>query len=424
MRIAHLSSSSYRSFISVRRTTTNYQYHYQYVSSSISNLSTSKPLQQLRLPLSLSSLRLQRRVVSTSMASDDVTTLPADDDKYGFTRSEMYQTNLAGTVDAYDRHVFLCHKNPEDWASRVEDSASDPLPKLLFSALKARKNDIALKTKLTICEGRDGTEFSDGDVLIFPEMVKYRSLKDSDVDSFVEDVLVNGQTWTTGVQEVLNGSYVFVCAHGNRDKRCGVCGPVLIEKFKEEIESRGLTDQVIVNACSHIGGHKYAGNLIIYSPGVDAKMTGHWYGYVTPADVPELLDQHIAKGEIIERLWRGSMGVSAEEGEKAKDQKIPNGVEVESVDKIKEKESETQDISSSGCCQGANGGVTCCRDVSLEQSDKSEEKKVGVCSKEGSICKLSSWFRKLDRADMYAAAAVVSAIATVAVAYGFYKRSN
>lgn len=28
------------------------------------------------------------------------------------------------------------------------------------------------------------------------------------------------------------------------------------------------------------------------------------YGYVTPDDVPAILDQHIAKGEIIERLWR------------------------------------------------------------------------------------------------------------------------
>lgn len=28
------------------------------------------------------------------------------------------------------------------------------------------------------------------------------------------------------------------------------------------------------------------------------------YGYVTPDDVPALLDQHIGKGEIIEHLWR------------------------------------------------------------------------------------------------------------------------
>lgn len=101
-------------------------------------------------------------------------------------------------------------------------------------------------------------------------------MKESDVDSFVADVLVNQKPWASGVQEVLSGSYVFVCSHGSRDKRCGVCGPVLIAKFKEQIDLRGLGDQVFVSPCSHIGGHKYAGNLIIYSPGPDGKIAGHW----------------------------------------------------------------------------------------------------------------------------------------------------
>lgn len=96
------------------------------------------------------------------------------------------------------------------------------------------------------------------------------------MDGFVDDVLVNGKPWASGVQEVLTGSYIFVCAHGSRDRRCGVCGPVLIEKLNEEIGFRGLNDQIFVSACSHVGGHKYAGNLIIYSPGPDGNITGHW----------------------------------------------------------------------------------------------------------------------------------------------------
>ncbi|XVE84035.1 hypothetical protein DITRI_Ditri16bG0136300 [Diplodiscus trichospermus] len=230
--------------------------------------------------------------------SNNLSTVSAEDAaKFGFNREEMYSSNLVGTVNPYDRHVFLRHKSYTDWAARVEE---DLLPKLLSSALKSRKNDIPLKTLLTVIEGQQ----SDGDVLIFPEMIKYKGLMDSDVDGFVENVLVNGKPWASGVQETLTGSYLFVCAHGNRDKRCGVCGPVLIEKFKEEIELRGLKDQVFVNACSHIGGHKYAGNLIIFSRDSEGKIMGHWYGYVTPDDVPEMLDRHIAKGELIQHLWR------------------------------------------------------------------------------------------------------------------------
>lgn len=83
-----------------------------------------------------------------TMASDNLSTLPnhnEDDEKYGFQRPEMYKETLAGTVGAYDRHVFLCYKSPEAWPSRVEGSDSDPLPKLFASALKARKEDMSLK---------------------------------------------------------------------------------------------------------------------------------------------------------------------------------------------------------------------------------------------------------------------------------------
>jgi len=75
------------------------------------------------------------------------------------------------------------------------------------------------------------------------------------VDRFFDDVMVSFQSWGGGVQDVIAGSYIFVYAHGNRDVRCGVCGPVLIDKFNEEIQLRGLKDQISVLTCSHIGGH-------------------------------------------------------------------------------------------------------------------------------------------------------------------------
>ncbi|KAJ7974635.1 altered inheritance of mitochondria protein 32-like [Quillaja saponaria] len=378
-------------------------------------------------PFSHSFSLQQAPALIPNMASENLSTFPADDENFGFRRPEMYQSNLAGTVSAYDRHMFLCYKSPEDWASRVESSDLDPLPKLLASALKARKDDITVKTMLTIFEGREGTGFSDGEVLIFPELIKYRGLKDSDVDGFVEDVLVNGKPWAYGVPEVLSGSHVFVCAHASRDKRCGVCGPVLIEKFGTEIEHRGLKDQVLVSPCSHIGGHKYAGNLVIFSPGPDGKITGHWYGYVTPDDVPELLDQHIAKGEIIQRLWRGQMGASTEEGKQEDVQKLPSGedskksngnhVESDGLGKVE---------TVAGCCQGANG-VSCCRDGGFEQNGEIKEtklKETTTAHDNLGRCKLSSWFGTWDQSDVYTAATVVGAVATIAVAFSVYRRSG
>ncbi|CAA0819649.1 Sucrase/ferredoxin-like family protein [Striga hermonthica] len=346
---------------------------------------------------------------SSAMAgeSESFSTVAEATAKYGFERSEMYQSSLTGTVDPYERHVFLCYKSHEDWPARVENSDSDPLPKLLASSMKARKNDISLKTRLTICEG-DDLKFSDGDVLIFPEMIVIRGLTESDVDSFVEDVLVNGRPWISGVQEELTDSFVFVCAHNNRDRRCGVCGPILIEKFKEEIGSKDLKGQVFVAACSHVGGHKYAGNVITFCSDPDGKIAGNWYGYVTPNDVVELLDKQIGKGEVIDRIWRGQMGAKAKEVEVEE----PNHATEANANvngKLPETVTEDNMESVGSCCQGVNG-FSCCRAENVEKKQTKNE--------------FSSWVGKFEQRHLLTTVAVVGAIATVAVAYGFYRRAR
>lgn len=78
-------------------------------------------------------------------------------------------------------------------------------------------------------------------------------------------------------KEKVTASYIFVCVHASRDKRCGVCGPVLLDRLKEEIGTRGLSRKVITRPCSHIGQHKYAGNLMIYGTAPNGEFTGHWY---------------------------------------------------------------------------------------------------------------------------------------------------
>jgi hypothetical protein len=101
-------------------------------------------------------------------------------------------------------------------------------------------------------------------------------LNDSNVGNFVEEVLVKDIEWLPGSPEAMKGSFVFVCSHGSRDKRCGVCGPVLIKRFRDEIKALGLDGQVFVSASSHVGGHKYAGNVIIFSSDPKGEVTGHW----------------------------------------------------------------------------------------------------------------------------------------------------
>jgi hypothetical protein len=248
------------------------------------------------------------------------------DATHGFTRPEMMKKKpLVGSVDLYDRHVFLRYNQPSSWPAKVEAADYHPLPSKLVSTLRSKRNELPKKTRLTIADGQDEPERTNGDILVFPDMVKYKGISESDVESFVDEVLLKGDKWSLGESEPLVGTHVFICAHGSRDKRCGVCGPPLRERFNQEIALRGLGEQVFVNYCSHIGGHKYAGNVIVFRPdGGSGGCSGHWYGYVTPDDVPEIVEKHIGLGEVVDRLWRGQMGLTEDEQKEVQQKRNPS----------------------------------------------------------------------------------------------------
>ncbi|PHU12910.1 hypothetical protein BC332_19840 [Capsicum chinense] len=377
--------------------------------------------------------------------TDSSSAAVAVDAEFGFSRPDFRQSLLVGSVDFYERHVFLCYKNPQVWPPRIEAAEFDRLPRLLAAALVARKNDMKKQTQLTICEGHDGTETSNGDVLIFPDMIRYRRLTHFDVDTFVEEVLVKNGEWLPGNPEALTGWYIFVCCHGSRDRRCGVCGPAIVSRLQEEIVSNGLQGKVSVSPCSHIGGHKFAGNVIIFGRNANKEVSGHWYGYVTPDDVPQLLEQHVAKGEIVDWLWRGQMGLTEDEQKASQEHRLSvnGGTDMERGTK----NSNEVGISTCGsqlegrsCCQ-TNGNISCCQNTQLpddadnfnlhqENAEFTSEKKKSfkrqISSVKGArprkVCSMPTWYECWEREDTYAALAVIGAAISVAFAYNCYRQ--
>ncbi|KAL9259171.1 hypothetical protein AKJ16_DCAP11297 [Drosera capensis] len=235
--------------------------------------------------------------------------------EFGFGRSEFRGSDLVGTVKWYERHVFLCYKGPRNWPPRIEAAEFDRLPRLLAAAVAARKGGMrkevstglsfASQTRLTICEGRDGTETSNGDVLIFPDMIRYRRLTHFDVDTFVEE--------HPGTPEKLKGSHIFVCCHGSRDRRS-----VYVDLPSSLHSKKRL----------HLAVFKESSPLVLALTLVDISMP-EMYGYVAPEDVPLLLEQHIIKGEIVEHLWRGQLGLSEDDQRKAQEVRLGRRGEID-----------------------------------------------------------------------------------------------
>ncbi|KLO18089.1 hypothetical protein SCHPADRAFT_913332 [Schizopora paradoxa] len=109
---------------------------------------------------------------------------------------------------------------------------------------------------------------------------------------------------TKEYQAPVEEQHIYVCTHGARDCRCGDTGGAVVEALRQELASRrakarsstsnsnspSIWDRIRIGEVAHVGGHKYAANVLLY-PG------GEWLGKITPSDVPALLDLVGSEGQ-------------------------------------------------------------------------------------------------------------------------------
>ena len=209
------------------------------------------------------------------------------------TTSSRGEWSLAHSVKPYHRHAFAC-TGVRSWPARLEDA-----PGLLGTMARDVKELREAEGAIPKLTATDEPSMGDGlDLLVFPESVRYRVDDDTAWRAVLVDHLCGGRRAPLDSQP-LPGRHVFVCVHMARDERCGNCGPPLLAAMEAAVAERGL-DDVSVRATSHVGGHKYAGNVIVYPEGV-------WYGYVRPDDAERLVREHLVEGRILEDLHRGGM---------------------------------------------------------------------------------------------------------------------
>ena len=97
--------------------------------------------------------------------------------------------------------------------------------------------------------------------------------------------------------------HVFVCS----GKSCSAVGSAEVkEVFDQELKTRGMLfgkekkgknprGSVIVTECASVGFCAIGAAVMIYPDGV-------WYAQVRAADVPEIIEEHILNGRVVERL--------------------------------------------------------------------------------------------------------------------------
>lgn len=201
---------------------------------------------------------------------------------------------LADTVKPYHRHAFVC-TGSTGWPARIEEA--DGLLGRMAADVRARRDAGGEIPKLTATD--EATAGPGFDLLVFPEAVRYRNVDGGTWPRILAEHLEQGRVSDATEREPLEGTHVFVCVHAARDERCGRCGPPLLEALERAIRTEGLVD-VVVRATSHVGGHKYAANVLVYPDGV-------WYGYARPEDAARIAREHLAGGRVVEGIHRGGM---------------------------------------------------------------------------------------------------------------------
>ena len=94
--------------------------------------------------------------------------------------------------------------------------------------------------------------------------------------------------------------HVFVCSQqrppGHPRGSCAAQGSApLLQAFWAEQQKRNAYDQVAVTYSGCLGPCDGGPNVLVYPDAV-------LYQHVAPADVAEIFDSHLEKGEVVERL--------------------------------------------------------------------------------------------------------------------------
>ena len=94
--------------------------------------------------------------------------------------------------------------------------------------------------------------------------------------------------------------HVFVCINERpADHPKGCCkakgGVEVRDKLKAELSARGISKVIRANNAGCLDQCEHGVSVVVYPEQV-------WYGGVTVDDIPEIVDQHLVGGHVVERL--------------------------------------------------------------------------------------------------------------------------
>ncbi|KAI4086523.1 MAG: hypothetical protein LQ344_007473 [Seirophora lacunosa] len=279
---------------------------------------------------------------------------------------------LINTVASYNQHIVIA-SGTNDWPSRIEtdEGAAGAMAKTLKDMLGVKGDWFDPKYSTLINSSSFQPPESPNEtatsVHLFPHFLHFPRLTESPVhpthllSTYLNPLPSHSARLpppppSFAPPQPITKPTIFICSHATRDMRCGILGPRLYASFLTHAEP-GSCD---VGMISHVGGHAWAGNVIVYIPpnftlGADGAVSplagmGIWYGRVERRHVPLIMEETVGKGRVIGDLWRGGLDAGLEGGwrertMRAKAVRVPAGLLQQDGDVVEgEEEREPQDV--------------------------------------------------------------------------------
>lgn len=243
-------------------------------------------------------------------------------------------TPLNGTMANYYRHILIS-TGKSDWASKIDtDPTAEGEPGGLAAQLKevssqkgANLRDPFAPTLITNSSFPPGK----GSAYVFPSGVYIPHIPPTTasiaalIRRFLLPDVVPASASVLGFENVrmVRETVVLICSHMSRDSRCGALAPPLRAQFEKVLGARGVLlapeheargeyeGRVRVGLTSHLSGHKFAGNVIVYLPSMlerGGTGLGVWYGRVEPKHVEGIVEETVLGRRVIGELCRGVVG--------------------------------------------------------------------------------------------------------------------
>ncbi|CAD2213236.1 sucraseferredoxin-like family protein [Angomonas deanei] len=177
-----------------------------------------------------------------------------------------------------NEHIFIGTKTPApQWDKRTENIEGYPQ----FSKIVKEKKLDATVNVYEVPEGQEENVLH----VALDEKTGALSVHQYNNPSFEEFPWENKGTLST---DRSNEYFVFVCAHSTRDSRCAYCGAILVDLLRSAVKEKLIEEEakkITIVPCSHVGGHIYAGNVLVYS-----RHGGVCFGLFKPVDVDALIE--------------------------------------------------------------------------------------------------------------------------------------